>query len=290
MGMITSRALQNADIAALEQFLLADPQHNVFHLSVLAEVGLGGSTWAVGVFLDGSMVGAVVASRGTGGLYYSSPDEQVLDALANIIRERSLNGRLALLSGHSSLLDPVLPQVRSSIGGRMDRCDFCLLTAPAPAHISRSTLRDPQWQAPRVAVDADMERLIDFYLPGFYSLARLPTRDAWRDRLSDQIAFRTLFLIEDSEGRVLSAALSSAEGGGAAMLGGVATLEEYRGMGLSTLCVGALCDDLFHRGTHSIGLFYLKDNTPAARVYARLGFKPAGEWLLVPMGLGIIFG
>jgi GNAT superfamily N-acetyltransferase len=302
MGMITSRVLQNADIAALERLLLGAPQYNVFHLSVLSEVGLGGSAWAVGVYHDGAMAGAVMASRGTGGVYYTSSDEQVLDALANVVRERSMNGRLALLSGHSSLLDPFLPLVRSSIGGRMDRCDFCVLTRPTPqaehagqetaagAPVSQSAPRDPQWRSPRMAVDADMERLIDFYLPGFYSLARLPTREAWRDRLSDQLAFRTLFLIEDTEGRVVSAALSSAEGGGAAMMGGVATLDEYRSLGLSTLCVGALCEELFAQGIRSVGLFYLKDNVPAARVYARLGFKPASEWLLVPMGLGIVFG
>ncbi|MEP6776461.1 MAG: GNAT family N-acetyltransferase [Chloroflexota bacterium] len=301
--MITSRVLRNADIAALERLLLGAPQYNVFHLSVLSEVGLGGSTWAVGVFLGGNMVGAVMAARGTGGVYYTSSDEQVLDALANVVRERSMNGRLALLSGHSSLLDPFLPLVRSSIGGKMDRCDFCVLTPAAPevkhtghetapsiAPISQFTSSNPQWRSPRMAVDADMEWLIDFYLHGFYSLARLPTREAWRDRLSDQLAFRTLFIIEDTEGRVASAALSSAEGGGAAMLGGVATSDEYRGLGLSTLCVGALCEELFAQGIQSVGLFYLKDNVPAARVYARIGFKPAGEWLLVPMGLGIVFG
>ena len=106
MGMITSRALQNADIAALERLLLGAPQYNVFHLSVPSEVGLGGSTWAVGVFLDGAMVGAIMASRGTGGVYYTSSDERVLDALANVVRERSMNGRLALLSGHNSLPTP----------------------------------------------------------------------------------------------------------------------------------------------------------------------------------------
>jgi predicted GNAT family acetyltransferase len=144
--------------------------------------------------------------------------------------------------------------------------------------------------SPRRAGEADMERLIDFYLHGFYSLARLPTRDAWRSRLDEQLAFRTLYIIEDREGAVASAALSSAEGGGAVMLGGVATLDAYRGLGLSTRCVGALCRGLFAAGAKSIGLFYLKDNTPAGRVYDKLGFHPAGEWLLVPMGLGIVFG
>ncbi|HST03780.1 MAG TPA: GNAT family N-acetyltransferase [Chloroflexia bacterium] len=294
--MVTTRVLQNEDIAALERLLMGAPQHNVFHLSTLAETGLGGPSWAVGVFLDGAMMGVVMATRGTGGVYYTSTGAGVLKALADVVRERSLNGRLALLSGHSSLLDPFLPLVRSSIGGRLDRCDFCVLTpgsltgnSPNGGHNAQST-GSSRWQAPRIAGDADMERLIDFYLHGFYSLARLPSREAWRDRLSDQLAFRTLFLIEDSEGRVGSAALSSAEGGGAAMLGGVATLDEYRDMGLSTHCVAALCGDLFAEGAQSIGLFYLKDNVPAARVYARLGFKPAGEWLLVPMGLGIVFG
>jgi RimJ/RimL family protein N-acetyltransferase len=294
--MVTTRVLQNEDIAALERLLMGAPQHNVFHLSTLAETGLGGPSWAVGVFLDGAMVGVVMATRGTGGVYYTSTDAGVLKALADTVRERSLNGRLALLSGHSSLLDPFLPLVRSSIGGRLDRCDFCVLTpgsltgnSPNGGHNAQST-GSSRWQVPRIAGDADMERLIDFYLHGFYSLARLPSREAWRDRLSDQLAFRTLFLIEDSEGRVGSAALSSAEGGGAAMLGGVATLDEYREAGLSTRCVAALCGDLFAEGAQSIGLFYLKDNVPAARVYARLGFKPAGEWLLVPMGLGIVFG
>ena len=74
------------------------------------------------------------------------------------------------------------------------------------------------------------------------------------------------------------------------MLGGVATLDNYRRLGLSTWCVGALCEDLFGAGMNEIALFYLKDNTPARQVYDKLGFRSAGEWLLVPMGLGILFG
>jgi predicted GNAT family acetyltransferase len=131
-----------------------------------------------------------------------------------------------------------------------------------------------------------MERLIDFYETGFYSLAHLPTRAAWRNRLTEQLAFRTLFLVEDERGRVASAALSSAEGGGAAMLGGVATVAEYRGRGLSVLCVGALCEYLARKGLTTVALFYLKDNAPAGRVYDKLGFLQAGEWLLAPLGLG----
>ena len=82
--------------------------------------------------------------------------------------------------------------------------------------------------------------------------------------------------------------LSSAEGSGAAMLGGVATLPIYRGKGLSVLCVGALCEHLFNLGMSTISLFYLENNDPAGRVYDKLGFTYLSQWLLVPV-IGVAF-
>jgi RimJ/RimL family protein N-acetyltransferase len=274
--------------------LMLAPSHNVFHLSALSEFGLsspadvGGSPWSVGTFERGELVGAMVVLRGTGGIYHAPDDRESLEMLAEAVHDSVVRGRLALLSGHASQLDPFLPMVDPSVNGRLDRCDFCTLRPNnllLPPTASQPGLREP-----RLATDEDMERLIDFYQHGFYSLARLPSRAAWRNRLSEQLAFRTLYLIDDEQGRVVSAAQSSAEGSTAAMLGGVATMNEYRDRGLSTLCVGALCRHLFDAGMQTISLFYLKDNTSAARVYEKLGFQLAGEWLLVPMGLGFLFG
>ncbi len=249
----------------------------------------GGSPWAMGAFERGVLVGSLVVFRGTGGICHlpgSPGDHEALETLAEAVHDAVIRGRLALLSGHATQLDPLLPMVEPSIGGRIDRCYFCTLregdvVIPPP---------QPAFSEARLASGEDMERLIDFYQRGFYSLARLPSRAAWRTRLSEQLAFRTLYLIDDAQGRVISAAQSSAEGGGAAMLGGVATVDEYRGRGLSTVCVGALCRRLFSAGMETVSLFYLQDNTPAGRVYEKLGFRPAGRWLLVPMGLGILFG
>jgi len=287
-----SRPLSEDDRPALEALLARVPSHNVFHLSALKEFGLrlpgdtAGSMWAVGAFERGKLVAVLAVLRGTGGIFHSTGDRQALETLAEAVHDSVMRGRLALLSGHASQLDPLLPMIDPSTSGRRDRCWFRTLSSadlvmPAP---------DPTFTKPRLATDTDMERLIDFYERGFYSLARLPSRTAWRNRLSEQLAFRTLYFLEDQQGRVASAAQSSAEGGSAAMLGGVATLDEYRSRGLSTLCVSALCRHLFDAGIETVSLFYLKDNTPAGRVYEKLGFRPAGEWLLVPMGLGILFG
>jgi predicted GNAT family acetyltransferase len=274
----------------LEAFLMRAPEHNLFHLGALAEQGLSAEPdqghersggWAVGVFRNGALLGVVMALRGTGGIYHSSSDSETLAAVARIVQRKVTGGSLSLLSGHASQLAPLLPLLNDAGVGIADQCYFRTLR--------REDLRLPDrvssFGAPRLATSADMERLIDFYSTGFYSLARLPSPEAWRIRLSEQLAYRTLFVIEDRQGKVASAAMSSAEGGGAAMLGGVATLSEYRGKGLSAWCVGALCEHLFKAGLSSVALFYLQDNTPAARVYDKLGFAYAGEWLLVPLGL-----
>jgi RimJ/RimL family protein N-acetyltransferase len=290
MPTVTTRRLTNADRAALEALLCREPRHNAFHLSVLREFGVegpGGESWGVGAYRGGALVGAAMALRGTGGIYHPPGDADVLEALAGAATDQVMMGNLALLSGHASQIDPLLGLAGSLVYGHMDRCDFVTLR--------RGELQPPTravhgFGAPRLAGPEDMERLIDFYLHGFYSLARLPSRTAWRNRLTEQLAFRTLYFIEDGKGAVASAALSSAEGGGAAMLGGVATLDEYRGRGLSALCVGALCDHLFSTGTQAISLFYLRNNHAAARVYGKLGFRPAGEWLLAPVGAGFLFG
>lgn len=265
---------------------MQEPEYNLFQLSALIEHGLGdssttrGSPWAVGVFRGEVLAGMVMSLRGTAGLYHTAGDSETMGVLSKLVLDRAASGDISLLSGHASQLDPLLPAVgQASLG--MDRCYFQTLS------LGDLRLRSSEQQgvsAPRLATWDDMEKLIDFYMVGFYSLARLPSRSAWQTRLSEQLTYRTLFLMEDSTGRVISAAMTSAEGGNAAMLGGVATLMDYRGKGLSTICVGALCAYLFRTGTTSIALFYLQDNTPAGRVYDKLGFQNAGEWLLVPLG------
>jgi RimJ/RimL family protein N-acetyltransferase len=265
---------------------MREPTHNLFHLSALLEYGLApagdhyAGAWALGVFRGEQLVGAVEGLRGTGGIYHTSGDTEVLRALARATRDKASEGRLSLLSGHESQVGALLPLVREASSGLSDLCHFRTLL---PGSLSIPPAVDPAY-APRLATHDDMERLIDFYLVGFYSLARLPSRAAWRSRLTEQINLRTLFLIEDGEGKVLSAALSSAESAGGAMLGGVATLHEHRGKGLSTLCVGALCAYLFEKGMPSVSLFYLVENRTAGRVYEKLGFQDAGHWLLSPVG------
>src|SRR5438093_11251525 len=99
------RPLVSADLPALRDLLMRQPEHNLFHLSGLREYGLAesvaapqGRPWAVGAFRAGELAGAVMAFRGTGGIYHTPGDGEALGALADVVVDRASAGSLSLLS------------------------------------------------------------------------------------------------------------------------------------------------------------------------------------------------
>ncbi len=266
-----TRPLVPAEAPALEALLAGYGLAGVYAQSHLRALGLRiGGVRAWGWTPPGAtdLAAALVAREGIGWAMWRDP------AAHGPLGARLAALHLQLLSGPPAQVIPVLAEMPSRRVEGQDRCPLRVLTPatfqPAPG-------------LSRPATEADMEALIDFYSHGFYSLAYLPTRAAWQARLGEQLAHRTLFVVEHA-GRVVAAAQSSAETPDSAMIGGVATLPAYRNHGLSGACVSGLCAHLFAGGRRQIGLFYMPGNEPAARVYARLGFQPSGEWWLTRLG------
>ncbi|HMA38323.1 MAG TPA: GNAT family N-acetyltransferase [Chloroflexia bacterium] len=270
-----ARRLTPADSPALDALLATTPLPGVYARSHLRAHGLGaGGVQAYGCPADTGpgrgVQAAVVAYEGIAWAVWESADQAA--ALAQSLAGLGVD----LLSGPRALVEPFRAQLPPAAVGEGEYCPFQVLR---PADLQAPGAGPPA----RRATLADMEPLIDFYSRGFYSLAQLPTRDAWRARLTEQLAHRTLFLVEQDR-MVVAAALSSAETPDAAMIGGVATVTAYRNRGLSGRCVHALCTALFAAGIGQIGLFYLPTNIAAARVYDKLGFHLAGEWWLQRLG------
>ena len=267
------RPLTAADAPALDRLLARHPFAGAYARSYLQSAGLGPdgvTAWACPGAAD-SLGAALVGHDTIGWAVWDTPEQAA--ALVPAIAELGLT----LLSGPQALVAPL-----AAVQPQPTRGDHCPFVTLHPTALVTPSVA-PAWQ-PRQATLADLEVLIDFYIGGFYSLAYLPTRAAWATRLSEQLTHRTLYCITDPAGRVVSAALSSAETPSTALIGGVATLEAYRGQGLSTRCVAALCTALFATGRTGIGLFYLPANAPAAHVYAKLGFASAGAWWLERVG------
>lgn len=98
-------------------------------------------------------------------------------------------------------------------------------------------------------------------------------------RIQDK--FRTnsgrVYYIEEDE-KIISLSQTTAENSMAAMVVGVATLENYRGNGLTSRCLSKLCKDVIDEGK-SLCLFY--DNPDAGKIYHRIGFKTIDNWTMV---------
>ena len=77
------------------------------------------------------------------------------------------------------------------------------------------------------------------------------------------------------EGKIVSAASTTAENSMSAMVVSVMTHPEYRKRGLAGACVQKICEELLGEGK-GLCLFY--DNPRAGSVYRKLGFKEIGQW------------
>src|SRR5438552_2657685 len=125
-----ARPLTQDDLPALGALLMRQPTHNLFHLSALAEHGLGDASaglnqmWAIGAFRAEELVGVVAAFRGTGSIYHTPGDAETLQALAEVVVSKGSEGKLSLLSGHASQIGPLLPLVQAVGVGHADQCHF----------------------------------------------------------------------------------------------------------------------------------------------------------------------
>ncbi len=87
---------------------------------------------------------------------------------------------------------------------------------------------------------------------------------------------KQLVVLATDRGRVVGKAATNARGGCFDQLGGVYTVPELRGRGIGTLVVATITKQIL-REQRGVSLFVKKDNVPAKRLYARLGFSHVAD-------------
>lgn len=135
----------------------------------------------------------------------------------------------------------------------------------------------------RPAKPADLDQMlslqVDFELECFGK--NVAGEASIRKLLEHQISRGAAVVVEES-GRVVSKAEGTVARPHAALIGGVYTVPERRGAGLSKACVGELCRVLLDQA-EAVGLNVFTNNLPARGVYFAVGFEVAEEWLTVEM-------
>jgi RimJ/RimL family protein N-acetyltransferase len=263
------RRLREGDHVALETLLAAEPGYSIFLQGNLDQLGLrSGVARYWGAFARGGLCGALMMVERRAALY-ALPGADVRP-LAEVAGEQGVDFTM----GRADLVDAIF-----AANGhlRVDRREDHIFAELAPRRWRLRWPATPREMSVRRGSRADVEALTRLYTgaSGFEDMAAGQIREIMRGRVE---ALRTY--LAEMEGRVVAAASTSAETRTAAMIGGVWTDPAWRGRGLSKAVVGALSRELL--GERRVPyLFYLIDNAPAERVYARIGYHPIGHWTVV---------
>ncbi|CAG0989977.1 hypothetical protein ANRL4_02410 [Anaerolineae bacterium] len=177
-------------------------------------------------------------------------DEEVLSPLAELVR-----GRYAFVktAGQATQIDAFLYCFRQDEVSSRQEGFACVLTKERFRRYPTSEVRRANL--------ADVDRLLDLF-PDNCSEERL--------KIENAINAASVFVVEVND-QIISTARTDIETPKAAHVVGVATLPGFQNRGYATVCMAALCEDVFAR-CGKIYLAYVVGNEPTGRVYERIGF------------------
>lgn len=192
-------------------------------------------------------------------LYHPGED---FESWANWFYQQKIN----LLAGELKTHYELLKKMAELYGDEQLECrfeiqDFCILQHEQSPHPAVSE-----------AKVEDLDKLVAFYAEAE------DMADRSKEDLAEILIAGRIFFIE-KEDKVISCALTQRESSNAALVGGVYTLPDHRGQGLSQACVGTMCHVL-QQENKTPCLFYQQSNQEARMLYSKLGFVYHGDWIV----------
>lgn len=277
--------LTTDDLDDMMEFVLHEPVMNVVMIYNLKAFGIeqGPSPFNadyVGRRHEGRLV-AVGAHYNLGSFFFRSTSIEAMSGMAACVEGM---GRLpAYLAGTRSHLDVFLDE----LGGRAGRptrieSTYMVLTRDGVVHspLSRSTSGGA---TVRPATLDDLDDMVE--LQGGFEMEAfgksVVSDEEIRKLLGHQVGQGTAMVVVEGE-RMVSKAEATAARPHAALIGGVYTVPDARSRGLSTDCVGTLCEGLLEQ-VAAVGLNVFKKNHSARKVYQKVGFEDVEDWLTVEM-------
>lgn len=258
------RRLEESDRDELTLFLDADPGFSVFLRGNLEHYSLHSTFvryW--GLFRLGQLAAVLMMVGRRAALY--AP----LGVGVRRLAELAVREHVEFTMGRADLVDEVVARCTS-----VERREEHHLAVLRNANLGQPYVQAPLGSVIRRGMVADVPALTRLYL-GSDGFEELDEEQVRRTMLNRVRSMRTY--VAEVGTAIVSGCSTSAETPRAAMIGGVWTRPDARNQGYSTAVVAALARELMEQGRRPY-LFYLTDNAPAARVYAKVGFQPVGRW------------
>ena len=258
------RKLTEADRELCLEFVSSQPAENLFIIGDIEAFGF--DTEFQDVWADFDINGRL---RGVLLRYYKNyiayaPESFDAVGFADIIKN---DQEAQMVSGIVQIIAPLIDHLKSEI---------CSERTLFYAKCEDNSMLDKNLDVSKVreATLEDIDRLLELRgsIPEFSEVGSNP--DSVKHAMQTGVA-RT-FYIED-DGKMVSAASTTAENTYAAMVVAVCTLENYKKRGYATACLTKLARELLSEHK-MLCLFY--DNPEAGKIYKRLGFVDIGQWTM----------
>jgi predicted GNAT family acetyltransferase len=265
--MLTKAAEQ--DRLALMEYCLVEPNINLFILGDIEHFGFDSSFQEVWFQTQAGQISAVALRYHDSLIIYSRDGNVDHKELRAILDTRQIR----VISGKQSVVDPFF----ATLGGKYSRREmvFCELHGFAGLAEDNGEVE--------VANAADAMEIAHVYdqiseFAGLYA-ADLNLR---HQQIANRITSKEgVHMVIRRDGKIISHANSAGETSVSAMIGGILTLPEFRGKGLGSQVISAVCRDLARRG-RSACLFY--DSKQNGNIFTRLGFKATNNWIFLEKG------
>ncbi len=256
------RKLAEEDRKQVMEYLSAEPAVNLFLLGDIELFGFDKDFQEVwGSFNEQGIMDGVLLRYNDNFLPYFKEESFDDSGFRQIIKDYEGN---TMISG----LERILKNYIGLLPGRKYKSMyFCELTNDKELKETDEDIK--------IAVKKDAGR-IEALMADIEEFERPSTKKEIEDRIEDKSG--RAYFIEDSSGKMLSVAQTTAENSQSAMVVGVATAKEYRNRGLMSACLSKLCKDVLNEGK-TLCLFY--DNPKAGSVYLNLGFEPIDNWVMI---------
>lgn len=262
------RKLLEKDRDTLLRYLMKEPEYNLFIIGDIENFGLMSETCEVHALdrAEGTY-DCVVLRYLDNFIVYSDRQQFDAGAVAAYINAAPEVGCISAKEDIAGALAPFFPsrQVRRTYLSRIDA--VCTLEETGSFEIRRLS---PDDAADIVALYATIDEFMDDYRDD-------PEKEIGNMRRTLEKGGRAFGVFEGDT--LIATAATSAENSMSAMVIGVATRKGYRGRGLATTIVSALCRACLDDGMRFLCLFY--DNPEAGSIYRKVGFREVGCYCLI---------
>lgn len=265
------RRLDESDRDRVMAYLKKEPEYNLFLIGDIENFGMSTDFQDIMAFEKDGEIDSILLRYHHSFIPYSSNPEFETAPLLSALDTPVLH----IMSGKQSVIDRLMPHLegfdyKSSYLMKLGRGDL----------IEGDSRPEPEGVVLSAATIDDVPAMVDF-VAGVVEFTHMGTR---QERITQMnISFEKnaihYYLYKHQE-QIIAIAGTTAENSISAMVVSVATDPAWRGRGLASGLVTALAKNLLADQMEYLCLFY--NNPEAGRIYRRLGFRDAGEWIMVP--------